>query len=180
MLVDEVQSDWFRDWRWQNLGRELSDSWVVGRYKTEAGCLPRIPECPYQADWLTVTAEMIVEQARRQDCHVLAWTPGWIQHALNSKLPLPTANRLYDRRFPSAVNKVLLAQGSKALEFPVEYPCWSTDFYTRWTQRQGWRVFKADSHQAVSAGFKTWDEAHTQFEKLARPIVVPLSGYLLF
>ena len=180
MLVDEVQSDWLRDWRWQRLGRDQSDTLVVGRHQTEARSLPPVPACPYEADWLAVVAEMIVMQARRSNCQVLAWIPGRIQQALNPKLPLPTAERLYDRRFPRAVRRVLLAQGSRALEFPVEYPCWSTDFYTRWTRGHGWRVFKREDDQAVSTGFKTWDEAHAHFEKLASPIVAPLSGYLLF
>jgi hypothetical protein len=180
MLVDEVQSDWLRDWRWQRLGRDLPAIRVVGRQNTEAHALPAIPACPYQEDWLKVTTEMIIRHAQNLDCHVLAWTPGCIQQALNAKLPLPTAERLYDRRLPRTIKQALLAQGSRALEFPVEYPCWSTDFYTRWDSRHGWRVFKREGDQPVSSGYKIWDEANEHLEKLAKPMWVPLSGYLLF
>ena len=179
MLIDEVQSDWLRDWRWQRLGRERPATWVIGTGPTPAIALPSVPDCPYQEDWLTVAAEAIVTQARTLDCHIIAWTPARLQHALNIALPLAAAERLYDRQFPAALQRVLRAQGGHGPALTVDYPCWSTHLHTGWTRDHGWRVFDRASGQAVSPGYPDWNGAFGHLETLANPVVESLPGYRL-
>lgn len=180
MVIDEVQSDWMRNLRWQHLGRELPDVWITGGEKILGRDSPKVPPCPYEQDWLRITAEMIVRHANRMNCNVLAWTPGRIQHVLNPTLPLATAERLYDQRFPRALKWFLLAEGYRGMEFPIDYPCWVPDFYTRWIRGHGWRAFKRGTNEPASVFYKTWDEANAHIETQARPLVERLPGYLLF
>ena len=179
MLIDELQSDWLRDLRWQRLGRERTAAWIVGTGRTPPADLPPVPACPYQDDWLTVTAEAIVTHARTLDCHVVAWTPARIQQALNPHLPLAAAERLYDRRLPAALRNVLLAQGESGLTLNVDYPCWSTDVHTVWTKGAGWRVFDRASGQPVTPPYPEWREAFAHLETVATPVMETLPGYLL-
>ncbi len=93
LVLNEVQSDWLRDLRFQRLGK---------RPTQERPYIPlvSVPACPLAQDWLRIALDAFVQLADRWDCDWLAWTPAAVQLELNPTLPSRIARRLYDRQVP--------------------------------------------------------------------------------
>lgn len=179
MVLDEVQSDWVRDLRWQRMNRELSDVRVAGNVMLRGIDQRQIPACPYERDWVEVAAEFIIYKARQLGCNMIVWTTGRIQHMLNPGLPLPAAERLYDDRIPEALSLMIHKLGGHAVNGFIDFPCYSTDLCIRWSKGHGWRVIRKADNEPTSGSFKSEGDAFQECLKQSQPIVERLPGFYI-
>ncbi|HEU0196496.1 MAG TPA: hypothetical protein VFQ88_04665 [Nevskiaceae bacterium] len=172
LLLDEVQSDWHRDLRWQQKGHPLNRRI---RYPGDEVAAPlHIPSCPPVAQWLDIAVECLKEAAFTDAVDVIAWVPGAIQHALNPDLPLATAQRLYDQRLPRKLRAQL---GGHALrQTHIAYPTYARSLLIQQPDTHAWRLVLSDQETPASKEVETRKEVRTLFYEQATPVLDQLPG----
>lgn len=176
MLLDEIQSDWMRDLRWQRLGRPLAHRRThVGQGRKQAPA--HIPECPLEKDWLAIAMKVFLDYARRRGADVVAWTPGRIQSELNPGLPLATAERLYDRRVRRQLAKCL--PEAELLETDVQYPTYRRNVLIQYQRKNGWFLVRPDGKTKASKPVPDWDAVMQLYRFQAQPVVERLPAFYL-
>lgn len=175
-VLNEIQSDWIHDLRWQRLSKPISKRWIAGRNEKiaaiESAKVTRaIPECPLAASWLQVAVDALIADCLEWGADILAWTPGRIQHELNPLLPLPTAQRLYDIRFPKYLEHKL---GRKVPEFHVDYPTHSRDVLLERQTNGRFALWTPDQKSPVGQPLPDFDTALRAYRQHARSITEAL------
>ena len=140
LLLNEVQSDWMRDLRRQRSGKRPS---------TAMPYIPlvSVPECPVARDWLAIALDAFIDFAEHCGCDLIAWTPGAIQTEINPGLPLGVAQRLYDRRVPKTLARLLggPSRGRGLIEpMEVDYPTYARNVLLQHRQDLGWLLVAPD------------------------------------
>lgn len=175
-VLDEIQSDWMHDLRWQRLGKLPQLRWVSGDGKT--GTLPAtVPSCPLAESWLQVAVDALVDYCRQCDMDILAWVPGSIQHELNPALPLPAAQRLYDVRFPKYLQRRL---GRKVPEFLVDYPTYSRDALLDRETNQRFTLWTPDHEIQIGPPLPNREVAMQVYREKVRPVMQALPAIMLW
>ncbi|MCF8004186.1 MAG: hypothetical protein K9L32_08275 [Chromatiaceae bacterium] len=180
ILIDEVQSDWRRDLRRQRLGRPLPERRLARGGALRTTPQP-VPECPLGGDWLAVVVEALVAYAVTEGAELIAWVPGALQVELAEGLPLPVAQRLYDRDLPAALRAVIARdqlEGRKPLPSSFDYQTYARNLRFEHRRHEGWRL--VDASTGLSRGpFADLEQATDCFQCLAQPVVERLPALSL-
>lgn len=178
MLIDEVQSDWMRDLRWQRQGRPLPKRWMIDRVREQDSLPP--PPCPVEKDWLEITLDACIYFAERCGCDVIAWTPGAIQNELNPCFPLETAQKLYDQDLPESLKALLLnKRNCHAETYELEYPTYQRNVLFQ-RRKKGWGLVNPDGKTPASDLVRGREAIYALFREWAIPTVERLPGLWLF
>lgn len=177
LILDEVQSDWMRDLRFQRQGRALPGRWTnVGQRRGRAP--ERVPDCPVERDWLAIAMDVLVNLAIESGATLIAWTPASIQMGLNPALPPGAAGRLYDRRIPAALAGSAARIGRTEFTF-VDYPTYARNVLMQYRRKEGWLLVGPDG-QTRASGAVTDIETVLQLHRIqARPVVERLPAVTL-
>lgn len=165
LVLDEVQSDWLRDLRLQRQGKP--------RKSAAAGLPSSIPDCPVERHWLAIALAAFLDRAWEQRCDLIAWVPGGIQAELNPGLPLSLAQRLYDRRVPGTLARLLGGRadaGAQGRRLEVGYPTYGREVLLQRRRAQGWLLVEPDGETPASEPVKTFDAILDLFRTRATPV----------
>lgn len=165
LVLDEVQSDWLRDLRRQRRDKPRKDA---------AAGLPRsIPNCPVEPHWLAIALAAFLDRAREQCCDLIAWVPGGIQAEINPDLPLSVAQRLYDRRVPKTLARLLggrAGAGAEDRRLEVGYPTYGREVLLQRRRGSGWLLVGPDGETPASEPVKTFNAILDLFRMRATPV----------
>jgi hypothetical protein len=165
LVLDEVQSDWLRDLRRQRRGKP--------RKGAAAGPPSSIPDCPVERHWLAIALAAFLDRAQEQRCDLIAWVPGGIQAELNPGLPLSVARRLYDRRVPRTLARLLGGRtwaGVEGRRLEVGYPTYGREVLLQHRRARGWLLVGPDGETPASEPVKTFDAILDLFRTRATPV----------
>lgn len=181
LLLDEVQSDWVSDLRRQRLGRPRPRPKITRTWAEDWSTQP-VPLCPLEKDWLTIAVDALIDHALCLGCSYLAWVPGAIQNELNPSLPLPVAQRLYDRAFPMRLRERLSAlesEPSACGELQIQYPTYRRDRLITNERGVGWFLLDSDGEMPASGVVRDYAAVLDLFRDEATPTLESLPAIAL-